>query len=123
MTKLVRFARRGAALTALITIVLSVMPGKLRPHVLGNDYLEHVIAYFVTGGLLAVGYPRPLQWLSSGVLLAICAGALELIQLRIPGRTSSFGGFVTAAAGAWIGILMIVLVKWAHERKFAVSCK
>ena len=121
MTKLVRFARRSAALTALIIIVLSVMP--MRPHVLGNDYYEHFIAYFVTGGLLAVGYPRPLQRLSSGLLLAICAGSLELIQLRIPGRTSSVGGFVTAAAGAWTGILLVMLVKWAHERKFAVSYK
>ena len=123
MTKLVRLTRKGATLTALIIIVLSVMPGKMRPHLLGNDYCEHFIAYFVAGGLLAVGYPRPMQRLSSGVLLAIGAGTLELIQLWIPGRTSSVGGFVSAAAGAWIGVLIIVLVKWAHERKLVVSYK
>jgi VanZ family protein len=123
MTKLMRLTRKGATLTALIIIVLSVMPGKMRPHLLGNDYCEHFIAYFVAGSLLAVGYPRPLQRLSSGVLLAIGAGTLELIQLWIPGRTSSVGGFVSAAAGAWIGVLIIVLVKWAHERKLVVSYK
>jgi VanZ family protein len=123
MTKLVRLTRKGATLTALIIIVLSVMPGKMRPHLLGNDYCEHFIAYFVAGSLVAVGYPRPLQRLSSGVLLAIGAGTLELIQLWIPGRTSSVGGFVSAAAGAWIGVLIIVLVKWAHERKLVVSYK
>jgi VanZ family protein len=123
MTKLVRLTRKGATLTALIIVVLSVMPGKMRPHLLGNDYCEHFIAYFVAGSLLAVGYPRPLQRLSSGVLLAIGAGSLELIQLWIPGRTSSVGGFVSAAGGAWIGVLIIVLVKWAHERKLVVSYK
>jgi hypothetical protein len=123
MTKLVRLTRKGATLTALIIIVLSVMPGLMRPHLLGNDYCEHFIAYFVAGSLVAVGYPRPLQRLSSGVLLAIGAGTLELIQLWIPGRTSSVGGFVSAAAGAWIGVLIIVLVKWAHERKLVVSYK
>ena len=123
MTKLMRLTRKGTTLTALIIIVLSVMPGKMRPHLLGNDYCEHFIAYFVAGSLLAVGYPRPPQRLSSGVLLAIGAGSLELIQLWIPGRTSSVGGFVSAAAGAWIGVLIIVLVKWAHERKLAVSYK
>jgi hypothetical protein len=87
MTKLMRLTRKGATLTALIIIVLSVMPGKMRPHLLGNDYCEHFIAYFVAGSLLAVGYPRPLQRLSSGVLLAIGAGTLELIQLWIPGRS------------------------------------
>jgi VanZ family protein len=123
MTKLMRLTRKGTTLTALIIIVLSVMPGKMRPHLLGNDYCEHFIAYFVAGSLLAVGYPRPPQRLSSGVLLAIGAGTLELIQLWIPGRTSSVGGFVSAAAGAWIGVLIIVLVKWAHERKLVVSYK
>ena len=48
-------------------IVLSVMPGNMRPHVLGNDYYEHFAAYFITGGLLAIGYLRPMQLLSSGV--------------------------------------------------------
>jgi hypothetical protein len=123
MTRLVRLTRKGAMLTALIIIVLSVMPGKMRPHLLGNDYCEHFIAYFVAGSLFAVGYPRPLQRLSNGVLLAIGAGSLELIQLWIPGRTSSVGGFVSAAAGAWIGVLIIVLVKWAHEHKLVVSYK
>ena len=96
MTKLMRFSRTGAWLTAFTIIVLSAVPGKMRPHVLGNDYFEHFLAYFATGSLLAIGYQRPMQLLSSGVLLATCAGLLECIQLWIPGRTASVGGFTTA---------------------------
>ena len=123
MTKLVRFTRMGAGLTVLTIIVLSVMPGKMRLHILGNDYFEHFVAYFVAGSLLAIGYLRPMQLLSSGILLAICAGSLEFVQLWIPGRTSNVGRFATAMVGAWVGLLVIVVLRRAHERKFVVSYK
>src|SRR6266481_2783066 len=123
VAKLVMLTRMGAGLTVLTIIVLSVMPGKMRPHILGNDYYEHFVAYFVAGSLLAMGYLRPIQLLSSGILLAICAGSLEFVQLWIPGRTSNVGGFATAMVGAWVGLLVIVVLRRAHERKFAVSYK
>jgi len=115
--------RLGAWLAVLTIIVLSVVPGNMRPHALGNDYYEHFAAYFIIGSLLAFGYLRPMQLLSSGVLLAICAASLEFVQLWIPGRTSNVGGFATAMVGAWVGLLVIVVLRRAHERKFAVSYK
>ncbi len=123
VAKLVMLTRMGAGLTVLTIIVLSVIPGKMRPHILGNDYYEHFVAYFVAGSLLALGYLRPIQLLSSGILLAICAGSLEFVQLWIPGRTSSVGGFASATVGAWIGLLVMVVVRRARERKFVVSYK
>jgi VanZ family protein len=123
VAKLVMLTRKGAGLAVLTIVVLSVMPGRMRPHILGNDYYEHFVAYFVAGSLLAMGYLRPIQLLSSGILLAICAGSLEFVQLWIPGRTSSVGGFASASAGAWIGLLVMVVIRRAHERKFVVSYK
>jgi VanZ family protein len=121
VTKLVTLARRGAWLAVLAVIVLSVLPGKMRPHILGNDYYEHFIAYFTVGSLLAIGYLRPVQLLSSGVLLALCAGLLEFVQLWIPGRTASVDGFATSTIGTWTGLLVIVVVRRAYESKFSVS--
>ena len=121
--KLAMFTRMGSWLTALTIIVLSLLPGNMRPHVLGNDYGEHFIAYLVAGGLLAIGCLRPMQLLSRGVLLTICAGSLEFVQLWIPGRTSSAGGFATSTIGAWIGLLLIVAVRRAHERRIVASYK
>ena len=123
MTKLVMLTRMGAGLAVLTIIVLSVVPGYMRPDVLGNDLAEHFAAYFITGSLLAVGYLRPVQLLLSGVLLAICGGSLEFVQLWIPGRTASAADFATSTIGAWIGLLVIVVVRRAHERKFVVSYK
>jgi VanZ family protein len=113
----------GARLAVLTVIVLSVVPGRMRPHVLGNDDYEHFAAYFITGSLLAIGYLRPTQLLSSGVVLAICAASLEFVQLWIPGRTASAGGFATSAIGAWIGLLVIIVVRRVQERAFFVSYK
>jgi VanZ family protein len=106
---------RLGGLAVLTLIVLSVLPGNMRPHVLGNDYYEHFAAYFITGSLWAMGYLRPTQLLLSGVLLAMCAGSLEFVQLWIPGRTASAGEFATGTIGAWIGFLVIIVVRRAHD--------
>src|SRR5262245_53063358 len=121
MTKLVRLARIGAGITALAIVVLSIVP--MRPHLLGNDHYEHLIAYFVTGSLFAAGYPRPVQLLSGVVLFAVAAGSLEFAQWWIPHRTASVGGFVTATIGAWLGIVITVLIRRAHDCKFVFSYK
>jgi VanZ family protein len=107
---LVMLARMGAWLAVLFIIVLSVVPGEMRPHVLGTDCAEHFVAYFIAGSLFAFGYPNAKQLLSSGVLLAICAGSLEFVQLWIPGRNSSVGDFVASTLGAWIGLLAVIVV-------------
>lgn len=65
--------RIAAWLALLAIVVLSVVPGPMRPHVLKSDHLEHFIAYFMTACLLAIGYPRPLGRLASGIMLTLCA--------------------------------------------------
>ena len=121
MTKLTMLTRMGAGLTVLIITLLSLVPGNMRPHILGNDRLEHFAAYFVTASLWAVGNRRHMKLLSSGLLLAICAGLLEFVQLWIPGRTASALDFATSAIGAWIGLLVMVAARRAHDRAFVAS--
>jgi VanZ family protein len=111
MTKLLMFSRMGAWLAVQTIIVLSLVPGNMRPHAFGNSYYEHFAAYFITGCLLATGYLRTLQLLSSGVLLATCAGSLELVQLLIPGRTAKIGDFAIGTIGACIGLLVIGVLR------------
>lgn len=123
MKKLLRLARVAAWLAVLTIIVVSVVPGDMRPHALANAYAEHFAAYFIAGSLFAIGYQRPMQVLSSGVLLAICAGSLELAQLWIPRRTASASDFEVSTIGAWIGLLAVVVVRRAHEHLFVVSFK
>jgi VanZ family protein len=121
--KLVLSARIAAWLAVLIIVVLSVVPGTMRPHVLGNDYAEHFVAYFIAGSLFAIGYRRSRQLLSSGVLLATCAGLLEFVQLWIPGRNASISDFEVSTIAAWIGLLAVVLFRLTRRRMFVVSYK
>jgi VanZ family protein len=114
LVKLMMLTRLGAGATVLIITLLSVVPGNMRPHILGNDRFEHFVAYLLVGSLWAIG--RPSKLLSSGMLLAIGAGTLEFAQLWIPGRTSSTGDFATSAIGAWTGLLAIIAIRWAYKR-------
>ncbi len=123
MIKLVKLGRLAAGLSVVTIVILSVVPGNMRPHILGNDPAEHFVAYSITGSLLAVGYLSPMQLLASGVLLPVCAGLLELAQTWIPGRMPSAGEFTASAIGTWIGLLVMVVGRRAHERMFVVSYK
>jgi hypothetical protein len=117
LMKLMTLIRLGAGLAVLTITILSVVPGNVRPHILGNDRFEHFAAYFLTASLCAIGCP--MQMFASGVLLVIGAGSLELAQLWIPGRMASAGEFAMSAIGTWAGLLTILAVRRAHERASA----
>jgi VanZ family protein len=119
--KLVMLARKAAWLAVLTIIVLSVVPGKMRPHVLGNDVAEHFLAYFTTASLFAIGYQGSSHLLSSGILLAASAGLLELAQLWIPGRTADIGEFAASMLAAWLGLVVVAVVRLTRERLVVLS--
>lgn len=121
VTKLMVLTRTVAWLSALIIIVLSVVADNMRPRVMADDRCEHFAAYFIAGSLLAISYSRPRQLLSNGIVLAICAGVLEIAQSWIPGRTSSAGDFVASTFGAWIAIVLIGVLRRARDSIAAVS--
>jgi VanZ family protein len=73
----------------------------MRPNVLSNGHHEHFAAYFLTGLLLGFAYSHPRQLLFVALLLLVYAGALELLQVSMPGRSSSLDDFVASWLGAW----------------------
>jgi VanZ family protein len=93
----------------LAIVVISVVPGRLRPDLLGEKHVEHLAAYLGAAMLLAAGYPRRSQLLLIGVLLSACSAALEIAQLWIPGRTASTADFAASSLGAWVGVAMVCL--------------
>jgi VanZ family protein len=117
---LITAIRLAGWFAVLVIIVLSVMPGQLRPDVLGEKHVEHLTAYTGTAMLLASGYPGRSQSISIGMLLSLCAGILEVVQLGISGRTSSVADFVASSLGACIGVAVIyglrVAVKRPHHK-------
>ena len=83
-----RIVRAIAWTAVLVIIVLSIVPGDLRPHVL-DKHFEHFAAYFVAGGLFAIGYFQVRLVIFFGVLLTLGSGIMEISQLAIAGRTAA----------------------------------
>jgi VanZ family protein len=106
---LLSLIRVAAWLAVVAIVVLSVVPGQVRPDVLGEKHIEHLVAYFGTAMLLAAGYSRRYQLVLICVVLSACSGLLEVVQLWIPGRSSSVIDFAVSSLGAWTGVAMIAL--------------
>lgn len=121
MPKLILLARVGAGLVALSIVILSLVPGSMRPHILRNDHLEHFVAYLAVASLWAVGNRRSGRLLASGLLLAACAGLLEVAQLWIPGRTASIVDFASSAIGGSVGLLLAIGARRAYDFAFIIS--
>jgi VanZ family protein len=100
----------------LVIIILSVMPGQMRPDVLGEKHIEHLMAYVGTSMVLAIGYPERPSSIKIGIFLSLCSGILEIIQLGISGRTSSVADFLASSLGAWIGVTVIYGLRVALKR-------
>ena len=93
-------------ISVLSVVVLSLVPGRFRPHVLPSNHEEHFIAYAVAGCFLGAGYPAPRQRLILAVLLAIGAASLETAQIFIVGRTASIEDLMASILGAWAGLVL-----------------
>lgn len=128
LAQVITLIRVEAWLAVLLVIVLSVVPGNMRPHVLPNGNHEHLTAYFITGILLGVGYSRAGQLLLSAVMLSVCAGALEIAQIWIPERTASLENFFSSTFGAWTALSLIALICCGrsvrmHYKRTSLSCR
>ena len=93
-------------ISVLSVVVLSLVPGRFRPHVLPSNHEEHFIAYAVAGCVLGAGLPAPRQAGILGVLLAIGAASLETAQIFIVGRTASIEDLMASILGAWAGLVL-----------------
>src|SRR6266516_6512866 len=102
---------RYVGLGALMVIgILSEVPGELRPHVFAVPQLEHFMAYFAAGLLLALGFWSRRNVLLLSLALPVYAAVLEITQLIVPGRSSVFIDFLASLAGAGAGIVLAWLL-------------
>lgn len=91
----------------MITIaVLSLLP---RPVGVGSGFgapeLDHLFAYLVTAGVLALGHMRTRSRLVVCILLIGFGGLMELGQAAIPGRDAGIGDFLVNAFGVGVGLV------------------
>jgi VanZ family protein len=85
-------------------IVLSVVPASDRPSTPVAHDLEHFLIFFATGLAFAVGYRDRLAIVTAW-LLVFC-GAVELVQLGVPGRHARLQDFLVDLAATYLGVIV-----------------
>src|SRR5476651_1159202 len=91
-------------LAAAVTFA-TLGPPRFRPHSnLGQDG-EHALAFVLVG--LAFGLAYPKHRLLTSVISVVATGAIELLQLWVPGRHARLEDFVVDALSACAGLAVV----------------
>lgn len=98
----------GAAFACVLTIVaLSLLPAQEMPSTGIADGIDHLIAYWGTGGLMALAFRGRGRVLAvAGLGLIGLGGLMEVLQQLSPGRSSTWGDFLMSGGGALAGLAM-----------------
>lgn len=98
----------GAACACVLTIMaLSLLPAQEMPSTGIADGIDHLIAYWGTGGLMALAFRGQGRVLVvAGLGLIGLGGLMEVLQQLSPGRSSTWGDFLMSGGGALAGLAM-----------------
>lgn len=99
----------------LAIVVLSVIPGSIRPHSGAGGYYEHFTAYFIVVAIGCLALRTGAGRIGIGILLTLTAGILEIVQLVIPGRNAELSGFTSASLGTWGAIALVSVILGAKS--------
>lgn len=98
-------ARLLAVATMITLVVLSTVPGSLRPHTMVSGNVEHFVAYAGTAFLAEVGLLSLKGWRTLA-LLSLASAAFEVFQIWIPGRSAGIDNWAASSAGALVGTVI-----------------
>lgn len=109
-----------AVLWGIFILYFSLMPGPDIPRLLVdlNDKLVHAGIYFLSAGLIYLGFIRynfnnSVPRVSLVVIIAVCivfGAAIELLQhYLVPNRTGDWLDFLANSAGSIVCVLLFVL--------------
>jgi VanZ family protein len=105
-------------LAAAVTFA-TLGPPSYRPHSdLGQDG-EHAFAFLVVGVAFGLAYTE--HRLRVAVVAVIMIGALELLQLWVPGRHARLEDFIVDALTACVGLAVAAVLDWVMQRLHSTS--
>jgi VanZ family protein len=105
-SRLMTFA---AVLGIIALVILSWVPGDLRPPSGAGRTLEHAGAYLLVAMVLTAGCVKRVRILSA-LGLVMLALVLEVGQLWIPGRDAAVRDFLASSVGAVTGWIVAEIV-------------
>src|SRR5690349_22154872 len=87
---------------AAAIVILTVVPPSLRPLTGLPHALEHFVMFALCGGVF--GFAYRLRGILEGAALVAFAGAIELLQLIVPGRHARLSDFLVDAIASCVGM-------------------
>jgi VanZ family protein len=97
----------AGVLVVCLIVLLSIIPGNMQIRTGAPNTVEHFAAYLLSGLILARAFGSCRRTPMVIALLIILAGALEIVQLWVPGRTADFADWEASSLGAMTGVLLI----------------
>jgi VanZ family protein len=110
-----RHSRFGLWACLLAIILLSLLPGDMRPQSPAPGELEHFMAYFGAGLLIAMRYPSPKLRLIFWAATAMLSCILEILQQFVPGRVPEANDSLVSSFGLTIGLLLAAALLDHHR--------
>jgi VanZ like family len=96
--------RVGFVLCILTVTVLSLLPGDVVPKVGLSDKVSHFIAYTATAAFGLLGYRTAVLQIAIGVIGL--GGAIEIVQIFVPGRSADIIDFIVDIVGVAAGVAL-----------------
>lgn len=122
ITKILTIVFRVAAIFCIILIpILSLLPVEEMPHTGIPKGIDHFIAYWGTGGLVALAFSGRV-WVAvvASFGLVVLAGGMEVLQAFTPGRTPMFSDFLMSGMGALsglgVGMLLVRFLRVVRDK-------
>lgn len=97
--------RLFAWLLAIAVTVVTLGPPRYRPHSHLGQLGEHILAFILVGLAFALAYPR--RRLAAAALTVGWAGALEFLQLFVPGRHARVEDLIADGVAALAGFAIV----------------
>jgi VanZ family protein len=102
---------RIAGLVGLgLIVVVSVVPGTIRPHTSMSGYTEHFLAYAIVASCFALGWRSPLYQAAVVISAFIVASLLEAVQFLCPGRSPDSVSPIVSGIGGLCGVILATLL-------------
>ena len=106
-----RYYFRAAGLFGLgLIVVLSIIPGEMQIRTSSPKGVEHFVAYLMVALALVLGYRQRIYAPAISLFLIAVAGALELFQTLVPGRTATLADWEAGTMGAIFGTVFAVVL-------------
>jgi VanZ family protein len=105
-SRIQRYSLYGLWGCLLAIVLLSLLPGHIRPHTGAPGEFEHFIAYFGAGLFISIRYQLLRLRLIFWAVTAILSFILEILQQFVPGRGSGLYDALASSSGLTVGILL-----------------